>query len=285
MKVLFIGVFNETSTNNSQARGFENAGWEVNNFNYREVANLTSNKDRDRFIVDTCRNEKFDLVLFSKCDEIDASVVVECGKITKTALWYMDPMENFSMALQLKAGLCDLVFCALESPYRVLKKFNENCYLIPEGFDNTIDFPQKEEFIYDVSFIGSVKWDRAEYNKISPFAQIEDAYGVEHAKTVAKSKINLNFVVNNEGVSDRVYKILAAKGFLLTQPWPGMEKQFTPNQDFIVFNGFDEYKKHIKYFLKHNNKRLKIAEQGYKSVQKYTRDNWAKEITEYYEKN
>lgn len=278
MKILFIAVFSDSSTNNAQSRGFQNAGHEVIEYNYREIAKEHGNLWRDGHLVSVCLEEKPDLVLFSKCDEISEAVIIECNRVCKTALWYMDPMENWSISLQLKASFCDYVFCALEKPYEELKKYNDDTYLIPEGFDHTIDYPREESEIFDVSFIGSLKWDREKYFKTRNFTLIHDAYGKEHARMVAKSKINLNFVVNNEGISDRVYKILAAKGFLLTQPWVNMDKYFNVGQDFDIFTNYKEYEQKINYYLDNSKQRVAIAEQGFITVQKYTRDAWAKQL-------
>ena len=102
----------------------------------------------------------------------------------------------------------------------------------------------------------------------------------DHNFAFADSKINLNFVDGNSGCSDRVYKILAARGFLLTQPWPRMEIDFKNEKDLVVFHTVGELKKLIEYYLANSEQRNNIAQNGYETVQKFSRDNWAKKILE-----
>jgi spore maturation protein CgeB len=74
--------------------------------------------------------------------------------------------------------------------------------------------------------------------------------------------------------------VLAARGFLLTEPWPEMENDFEIGKDLDIFTSVEELKKKIDYYLKNEDKAQEIAEHGYNTVQKFSRDNWAKRISE-----
>lgn len=107
---------------------------------------------------------------------------------------------------------------------------------------------------------------------------IQNAYGKEHSKVVSQTKINLNFTEG--GTSDRTYKVLASRGFLLTEPWDGMEGDFIVGKDLDVFNNVEELRDKIEYYLKSERIRNRIANNGYKTVKKFDRINWAKKILE-----
>jgi spore maturation protein CgeB len=98
-----------------------------------------------------------------------------------------------------------------------------------------------------------------------------------HSIVVSETKINLSFT-EGTGVSNRLYKLLAAKGFVLTMPFDTMHQDFTPGKDFDIFNTPSELKQKIKYYLKNENEREIIALHGYKTVQKYDHVNYAKFI-------
>ncbi len=99
-----------------------------------------------------------------------------------------------------------------------------------------------------------------------------------HAIAIARTKVNLNFVVNDSGCSDRVYQILAAGGFLLSEDWPGWEHDFVDGQDLVIFYGLNDLNRKIHFYLEHETKRMVIAEQEIKSVQRFTRVEFARKI-------
>jgi spore maturation protein CgeB len=138
----------------------------------------------------------------------------------------------------------------------------------------------KMEKQYNVSFLGWLKDQRQGYWKELKFSNFNDKYSFEHTKIVAQSKINLGFTTNNEGTSDRTYKILAAGGFLLTEPWKYMENDWEVGKDFVCFSSISDLKDKIGYYLKNQKERHEIAEQGRKKVQRFSTDNWAKSVLE-----
>jgi hypothetical protein len=278
MRVIFVAVFNYNSTNVSQADGFRKAGCDVIEFNYREIATKIGNFERDKQLVELCKTEKPDVVVFSKCNEIYSWVVDECNKYSKTVLWYMDTMnENYNYALVEKIQKCSFTFCAIWDSYLAAKKVGgDKVFFLQEGYDHLSNFPIDSQYLYDVCFIGGLRNKRHEYQKAIGFHVVQNAYGKEHSLIVSQTRINLNFTEG--GTSDRTYKILASKGFLLTEPWSSMENDFTAGQDFDTFTNVEELKNKIAYYLLHEDERLKIAEHGYNTVQKFDRINWAKQI-------
>lgn len=278
MKILFVAVFNKSSTNWSQSQAFKENGHDVIEYNYREIASKIGDYERDSNIIKVCNDNNPDVVIFSKCNEIDIRVIIECNKNSRTVLWYMDPLNNnFNNSLIKKIKYCHKTFCALWEPFEAAKNIGgDRVEFLQEGFDHIQNYPVETEYIYDTSFIGVLRNKRYVYHKSIGFNVISNAYGEEHSKAVGQSKINLNFTEG--GTSDRTYKVLASKGFLLTEPWPNMEMDFIDGQDLVIFNSVEELKEKIDYYLNNEEERLIIAENGYKSVQKFSRLEWAKKI-------
>lgn len=281
MKILMVAVFHEKSTNISQAEAFQRMGVKVIPFDYRKRAKETGNIKRDWEIVHTCRNEKPDFVFFSKCNEVSTFVVRKCNRICPTVLWYMDPLNiNFNKRLIRKINHCTLTFCALVIPYYEAKKYSNTgrVYFLQEGFDPKRNYAVDVPYKYDVSFIGSLRGKRKIYHEKIGFHVYNNVYGESHSYAVGETKINLNFTEKGQGASDRVYKVLASKGFLLTNPWEEMEKDFVIGRDLDIFTSPEEIKNKITFYLDNKSKREKIAYNGFKTVQKFSRDFWAQEI-------
>jgi len=287
MKILHVAVFTPNSTNVWQADGFEALGHEVIRYDYRaRVTVLSSYENRDLELITLCQIEKPDIILFSKCNLMSFYVVEQCRKICKTVMWYMDGLNNFCDEVIQKFNHSDFVFCSIYECAIEAQKYCKNSVRHPceGGFDSRIHRPVNVPKIRDIAFIGSV-YDyvlpyRVELKNHINFDIIENVYGIEHSKAVSETKINL-CLTNGEGVSNRLYKLLAANGFVLSMPFNTMEQDFTPGQDFIVFNSVVEAKKQIDFYLNNEDEREKIAEHGYKTVQKYNHINYAKFIIDY----
>lgn len=277
-KILMVAVFNERSTNNSQADGFENAGYKVIRYNYREREKQIGRENRDEEIINLCKENNPVFVFFSKCDSVDIRVVQECNTVSKTVLWFMDPMHNWNDGIIKKVKHCSHSFFALQDPFNESKKYSNNTHFLFEGFDSKTNKPLDVHYKYDVSFIGNLRGERRTYFNAIKFHNYTGVWGIDHSMAVCESKINLNFT--DGGTSDRTYKVLASKGFLLTQPWEGMEKYFKVGKDLDVFNSVIQLKYKIHRYLEDENLRDSIANSGYNTVQKFSRDNWAKEIIE-----
>ncbi len=76
---------------------------------------------------------------------------------------------------------------------------------------------------------------------------------------------------------------MAANGFLLSDDWVGRKEHFVDGKDLIIYKDIMDLNKKIKYYLSHDLERQQIANQGYETVQQFTRINWAQKIMEIYE--
>jgi len=279
MKVLFSAVFTKASTNYAQADGFEQLGHEVIRFPLRDFAPHIGWPATCDKLLDIVREEKPDIVLFSKCHEIELrawSAIKDMGSVV--SYWYMDPMSNYSYDIEQRVKHSDVVFCGLWDPYQHSLRINVNSHFLQEGYDHLQNFPIETDWpVKDISFIGNLRSQkRADYHQKIGFPVVHNAYGEDHSRAVCSTKINLNFTEG--GCSDRVYKVLASGGFLLTEPWPNMEQDFEVGKDFAIFLDADELREKIEYYLAHDEERKSIAEHGRNTVQKFSRINWAAQI-------
>ena len=86
----------------------------------------------------------------------------------------------------------------------------------------------------------------------------------------AHSKININMTAPNieTGIPLRVFDILGAGGFLITDWREDLKDCFTIGKDLEIYNGLDDLLEKTDYYLKHDEKRIAIARHGLDTVRK-----------------
>jgi len=289
VKIFYSAVFDNegVSSDTSKSRELEKLGHQVLSYNYRIRGeqldgNAFVSTKRDEEIISLCKNWQPDYIIFAKCNGVDIRVFHECKKIAPVCYWFADPLVTYSNnEFYEKTKVADVFTCDKKNVLEKAKTLNSNCYITCDGFDSILEEPKDIQKEYNVSFIGNLYGDRLK--KISSIKEevtnITDAYGKKHALEVSKSKVNLNFCTS-EGPSDRVFKVLAAGGFLLTDSWPDFNDYFEDGKDLVVYSDLDDLNNKIDYFLKNPKEREQISAQGYKTVQNYTRKKWAEKTCE-----
>ncbi len=280
MKILHVAVFTPTSTNIWQADAFEVLGHEVIRYDYRKIARTLGDPGkRDDDIINTCKKEKPDIILFSKCNTVHKRVIEECSLIGKTVFWYMDDFHNLNKEVEDKMLYSDLVFCSTRRSVDLAKTKNAESYRLTGGFDPKVYKPHNIPKTKDVLFIGSMHSIRPAYQKAVGFPVANGFYGEAHSHMVSQTKINLNFT-EGDGVSNRIYKIMGAGGFLLTTPWDEMEEDFVAGKHLGVFNTTEELKEKIEFYLRNDGVREIIAKAGRRKVLERDNINYARVILE-----
>lgn len=96
-------------------------------------------------------------------------------------------------------------------------------------------------------------------------------YWSEMPKVFRQSKINLNFTIPNikSGIPLRVWDVLGAKGFLLTNYQAEIPYYFTEGEDLVCFDGMEDLREKTAYYLSHDEERMQIAENGYRKVREH----------------
>ena len=82
------------------------------------------------------------------------------------------------------------------------------------------------------------------------------------------SKINLNFTIRNirSGIPLRVWDILAAGGFCITNFQPELVMYFKNGEDLVWFEDEADLTRKVRYYLEHDEEREQIALNGQKKV-------------------
>lgn len=108
-------------------------------------------------------------------------------------------------------------------------------------------------------------------------------YQREMPEIFRKSQINLNFTIPNiqTGLPLRIWDIMGAGGFLLTNQQAEIPELLQPGTDLETFSSTAELVDKCKFYLTHEERRRKIAEHGRKTVQQnYTCRHQLKQLME-----
>ncbi len=83
-----------------------------------------------------------------------------------------------------------------------------------------------------------------------------------------QSKINLNITTRSisSGLSQRIWDVMACRGFLLTNYQPEIELLFQDGYHLETYRSHEEMIDKIRYYLTHDDEREEIALRGYKKV-------------------
>ncbi len=93
-------------------------------------------------------------------------------------------------------------------------------------------------------------------------------YEEELPKAYYLTKINLSSTLHSisSGLSLRVFDIMGAGGFIITNYQPEVEELFDVGKEIVVYRNLDELKDLTAYYLKHELARSQILVAGYKRV-------------------
>jgi len=271
MKILFIGVFTEGSTNISQKECLIKLGHDVDEFPYRSINN---------FNIILQEKAGYDIILIAKGNGISKYTMNALKTNNKKIVyWFPDPAQTFTMEMAEKTMMSDVAFFDKKNSLEKAKLINKDCRYICEGYDESVDFVQNVKKEYDISFIGNVYGNRSTVlERLNNVKIISSAYGLQHSIEVGKSRINLN-ICTDSCASDRVYKILAAGGFLLTDDWYGRELTgLEDGEDLVIYKDVSDLQEKIIYYLNNKDLRDKISKSGMEKVKQLTRMEWTNAI-------
>lgn len=96
-------------------------------------------------------------------------------------------------------------------------------------------------------------------------------YWSQMPKVFRASKINLNMTIPNikSGIPLRVWDILGSGGFLLTNYQAEIPYYFEEGKDLVCFDGIEDMRDKVKYYLSHEEERAEIARNGYEKVKEH----------------
>lgn len=87
-------------------------------------------------------------------------------------------------------------------------------------------------------------------------------------KIIKCSKINLNLTNRpiKTGLPLRIFDIMGCGGFLISNYQSEIPEYFEPDRDIVLYGSVQELLEKIDYYLKHEDERLQIAQNGYEKV-------------------
>ncbi len=97
------------------------------------------------------------------------------------------------------------------------------------------------------------------------------------------SKINLNMTNRpiKTGLPLRIFDIMGAGGFLISNYQAEIPEHFVPGEDIVLYDSIPDLLNKIDYYLEHDDERIAIAKSGYEKVKMYhTYDVKLKKILE-----
>lgn len=90
-------------------------------------------------------------------------------------------------------------------------------------------------------------------------------------KVFRLSDINLNITLRNikTGIPLRVFDIMGAGGFVLTNYQEDLLDYFENGRDLVIYESIDDLINKTSYYLEHEQERKKIAQNGYNKVKQF----------------
>ena len=120
--------------------------------------------------------------------------------------------------------------------------------------------------IAEVHVFGPEKADQLETVHFHPYTD----YYSGMPRVFASSKINLNITLRciRTGLPLRIFDILSCRGFCLTNFQPELPEYFNLGEDLVVYRDLEEMKYLAEYYLKHEDARRLIAENGFRRIER-----------------
>lgn len=270
---------------------------ELSIFDPQEETYKHGRKIMNKKFLEVLKKEKPDyIMMFLVWDEFTPETLLTIKKIlpkVKVVHWTGDDdikFENFTIPY---SSVMDYTFM---SQLQFSEKYKE--YGLPIfdtlAADTKKFIPLNLKKKNDVCFVGSPKGDRAENliylakNNVDfvlygsgwdEYTQLKRYYkgkvsDEDFIKLINETKINLCFsknYFNSRHVIERSLEVNACKSFALTDYVKGYFSKFKEGFNISTFKDKKEMLEKIKYFLKHEKERERIAERAYKeTVKKYS---------------
>lgn len=173
------------------------------------------------------------------------------------------------------AKRADFVFCAQKRAVEEMKRDGvSNPIWLPHAFEPQA-YPKFELLTkrYDLCFVGHVNTKNREDALDRMFREFPNFYYGQQlfeaaARKYAESKICFNISMEDDLIM-RVFEVMGTGSFLLTNWVPSIEDLFEDGKHLVLYRTIQEAVDKAKYYLSHDEERIKIAEAGYEEVIKH----------------
>lgn len=171
-----------------------------------------------------------------------------------------------------------------------------NCSFLPHAFDPETHVPvtcsafDAKRYACDVNFVGnhspkkqkiledlqkampslSLKvWGPAAWTALPELYQNQPVFGLEYAKAITLSKINLALLTeqvrgasSGDLITARTFEIPGVGGFMLHERTDEAEEYFEVGKECALFTDHDDMVDKIRYYLAHDDERCAVAKAG-----------------------
>ena len=107
-------------------------------------------------------------------------------------------------------------------------------------------------------------------------------FGDEYERKITSSVIVINLFLdgydNFKGINNRIFEVLNLKSFLITKFNEGIKNFFQIGKDLVTFNNINELIDLINYYLKNDDERKIIENNGFKKSKKYDSKSFIKRL-------
>ncbi len=264
----------------------------VVNFDPQEETYKYGKRIMNEKFIALLRKEKPDyIMLFLVWDEFYSETLMKIKQIlpnVKVVQWNGDDDIKFDNYTVPYSAIIDYQFISQLQFTNRYDKYNLPWFDML-GADTKKFRPLNLKKKYEVAFVGTPKGERLEYMRYllqkkvnfilagggwADYPEFKERYlgqltDEDFVKLINETKINICFSKNyfsSPHVLERSLQVNACKAFALTGYVDGYFPKFKEGADISTFKDKEELLEKINYYLKHEEKREKIAEKAYKKV-------------------
>jgi glycosyltransferase involved in cell wall biosynthesis/radical SAM superfamily enzyme YgiQ (UPF0313 family)/MoaA/NifB/PqqE/SkfB family radical SAM enzyme/spore maturation protein CgeB len=231
-------------------------------------------------VIDTVKAERPDYVLLHAYkDQVELKTLDALRALgTEVIAWFSDDHWRFEDYSRIIAE--HVSWSITTDKYSVEKYTKSGLNVIRSQWAANEDYYRKidTDFVYDVGFIGQDYGKRREKltylkNHGIPLAVFGKGFGKyvefdDMVRTINATKINLCLCGSSRDdrvkqIKGRVFEVPMCGGFLLTEYVDGIEEYYEIGKEIECFESLPEAVEKVSYYLKHEDKRIKIADRGY----------------------
>ena len=244
-------------------------------------------KPNDKKILEKIARFKPDLILLLQYSGLPflfdngenlRKILREKGKI---AFWLVDLAEKIYENKRLGSYI-DYFFLSNAGQIKNYQNLwgVKNIYFMPQGCFFAKKFPSPQKRKYHLGFLGRRQKDDPRYKERNFILDsFKDKFGLYESDKTLNIKEIINFYQKCQIIigsswrndvylysSDRIFNVLGSGSFYLCSYFPGIEKLFENHFHLVWFKTIEEGLKLADFYLKNDNKREKIAYNGYMLV-------------------
>ncbi|MEM2116094.1 MAG: glycosyltransferase [Candidatus Woesearchaeota archaeon] len=246
---------------------FKELGFEVDNFS-PFLAYLIKDKIKDKYFAYICVD--------------DSSHYFFPPSLSPSVLWLIDTPFSFHLDM-IMSKYFDIVFCAQKTFAEKLSSPKKKVEWLPLACYPKFHSRKSANKTYDLAFVGSLDKRRIGIKNILENEGLKIFFGQSDPQNIGKIYSSAKIVLNINKRFDlnmRVFEGMCAGSLMLSEDFDGRKDIFKEDQ-IVVFSSEDEMLEKIRYYLKNEEEREKIAHSGMREVlEKHTYMNRIKKILE-----